>query len=421
MTLFSAASGDRKYADFADRYARYVMENLVDDKGLFWWGWHRRYDVYEDVCRGHSGDHHELHAIHEIRWDHLWQVNSEAVSRAIEAIWQWHVIDKQTGETNRHCDGQRGCDFSMSAGSFIEAFSFMYGQTDDRRWLDRARLLADYYWTARNPDTGLFPERPNAGQQRFDGSSCVTVIPGLYCHSLLKAWRLTGDDTFRDYALAHLKAYASYGYDVASGKFWGALGLDGTPVAGPRLRSGYAAYEPRGHLDLWEPYVAGYQCAIYTAQAYAYAYQLTGDEDLLTAAKRFAEWIERTPPETFEGHETAWYYEYSSGPGKQGTYAGKYGRSISFYLNLFLVTGDEVYLERARKMADDAIEKLWHNGLFRGHPAKPYYESIDGVGYLLLALLQLDCVLEQPQAVRANKTVTIVRDGQTVTVSLENW
>ena len=40
-------------------------------------------------------------------------------------------------------------------------------------------------------------------------------------------------------------------------------------------------------------------------------------------------------------------------------------------------------------MADTAIAKLHHKGLFRGHPAKPYYEAIDGVGDLLCALLEL--------------------------------
>jgi hypothetical protein len=421
MVLFSAATGDHKYADFAHRYTKYVMDNLIDDKGLVWWGWHRRYDVYDDTRKGHGGDHHELHAIHEIDWDHIWSIHSEAVSRTIEAIWQWHVIDKQTGEINRHDDGQRGCDFSMSAGAFIEAFAFMHDQTGEPKWLDRARLLADYYWDRRNPNTDLFPDRPNAGQQRFDGSSFVTAITGLYCHSLLKAWRLTGDNTFRDHAVAYLKAYARYGYDAKTAKFWGALRLDGTPIPGPRLSGGYAAYEPRGHLDLWEPYVAGYQYAIYTAQAYAYAYQVTGDDDLLTAAKRFAEWMERTRPGTFEGHENAWYRDYTAGPGKKGTYAGKYGRSISFLLNMFLVTGDEVYLQRGRKTADEAIEKLWHNGLFRGHPAKPYYESIDGVGYLLYALLQLDRVLEQPQPFLPNKAITIVDGDKRFVVSMENW
>ena len=105
------------------------MKNLVDDKGFFWWGWHRHYDVYQDKMLGHLGNPHEIHAIHCIAWDQLWQVNPQAVRREIEAIWQWHVIDKTTGEVNRHGDGQRGCDFAMSAGACAYAFAFLYTRT----------------------------------------------------------------------------------------------------------------------------------------------------------------------------------------------------------------------------------------------------------------------------------------------------
>ncbi len=390
MHALSALTGEKRFSEAADRYCRYFMKNLVDEKGFFWWGWHRRYDVFDDTMKGHSGNHHELHAIHEIRWDLLWQVDAEAVTREIEAIWKWHVIDKKTGEINRHGDALRGCDFSMSAGAFIEAFAFMFRQTENKVWLERAKLLAQYYWSGRNKKTNLFPDRPNAGTGRFDGSSFVTAIPGLYCHSLLKAWQLTGDAMFRDQSFAYLKAYADHGYDPEAKKFWGALRMDGTPVPGPRLSSGYAMYEPRGHLDLWEPYAAGYQYAIYTAQMYALAYLLIKDERLLETAQRFAAWINRTPPGSFEGHAQSWYKRYSEGPGKQGTYAGKYGRTIFFFLSMFSATGKQTYLESAIKTADDAIAKLWDNGLFRGHPAKPYYENIDGVGYLLNSLLQLD-------------------------------
>jgi pectate lyase-like protein len=421
MVLYSALSTDRQYAEFAERYASYALENLIDDHGLIWWGWHRRYDVFEDVNKGHSGDHHEIHAIHEIQWDLLWEANPEATNRTIEAIWQWHVIDKQTGEINRHADGQPGCDFSMSAGAFIEAFAFMYQKTDEKKWLDRARLLAKYYWDRRNPDTDLFPERPNAGEHRFDGSSSVTAITGLYCHSLLKAWQLTQDEVFRDHAVAYLKAYGKYGHDDQAGKFWGALRLDGTPILGPPVKDGYAAYEPRGHLTLWEPYVAGYQHAIYTAQAYASAYQMTGDKKLLETAERFARWIAETPPGTCETHENAWYHAYSTGPGKEGTYAGKYGRAVSFLLTMYVATDDDAYLKEAQNLADEAVEKLWDNGLFRGHPAKPYYESLDGVGYLLYAQLQLECVLEHPQSVLAKQAITIKDGNEIIPVPLENW
>ena len=198
---------------------------------------------------------------------------------------------------------------------------------------------------------------------------------------------------FRDYAIAYLKAYAKYGYDTESGKYWGALRLDGTPIPGPREPEGYAQYEPRGHLDLWEPYVAGYQFPIYTADAYVQAYSLTHDPEFLTAAKRFADWIMRTPPGTVESENT-WYSAYTEGPGKQGTYADKYGRTISFFIHLHEVTHDDAYLAQAKVFADEAVAKLRHRGLFRGHPAKPYYEAIDGVGYLLDALLELDASID---------------------------
>ena len=48
------------------------MAELVDDKGFFWWGWHRHYDVFQDRKLGHAGNPHEIHAIHDIQWDQLW-------------------------------------------------------------------------------------------------------------------------------------------------------------------------------------------------------------------------------------------------------------------------------------------------------------------------------------------------------------
>ena len=418
MRYLSAAAGDAKYERFARTYMDYWMEHLVDKKGLLWWGWHRHYDVFTDSMEGHQGNHHEIHAIHGIDWDTLWEVNPSAVRLEIEACWKWHVINKDTGEINRHADGKPGCDFSMSAGSFIDAFCFLAAKTGEEFWLERAKLLANYYWDRRDPATNLIAERPNAGRDRFDGGSFVTSVTGCLCHALLKCYERTGDALFRDHALAYLKAYANLGYDPDTGTYWGALKLDGTPIPGPRILEGYAQYEPRGHLDLWEPYAAGYQFAIYTAQAYAYAYALTKDAQMLRAAKRFAAWIEKQPPA--EGcMEESWYKGYATGFAPQGAHAGKYGRTISFYLHLFLVTEQQKYLNHARAFADESIAKLHHRGLFRGHPAKPYYESMDGVGYLLYALLELHQVLEDPEEALARKSVPL--PGPERSMPSDNW
>ena len=236
---------------------------------------------------------------------------------------------------------------------------------------------------------------------------------------------MTGEVEFKDQAVAYLKAYSKYGYDEKSGKFWGALQLNGTPIPGPRIYSNengsspsYEAYEPRGCLDLWEPYVAGYQYAIYTAQAYVYAYQVTSEPEFLASAKHFANWIQKTPPGTVETENT-WYKNYSNKEGSEGTYAGKYGRTISFFVHLYIVTGDDQYLESAYQYADTAIQKLYKNGLFKGHPAKPYYEAMDGVGYLLYALLQLDEVSQNSELVLSQKKITV---GQNDTeMPLDNW
>jgi hypothetical protein len=69
-------------------------------------------------------------------------------------------------------------------------------------------------------------------------------------------------------------------------------------------------------------------------------------------------------------------------------------------------------------MAAAAIEALWSNGLFRGHPAKPYYEAADGVGYLLHALLELDLTLRDPHEITKRRRQDLP-GGETL--RLDNW
>ncbi|MGA2070123.1 MAG: hypothetical protein ABSG97_02135 [Sedimentisphaerales bacterium] len=415
MFLMSELTASKTYSTAANNYIDYYLKNLVDKKGLFWWGGHRHYDVYQDKMTGHLENWHEIHGGIMIQWEKLWLVNPDAVKKEIEAIWQWHVINKKTGETNRHDDGLQGCDFPLSSASMIEAFAFLYTKTNDTVWLDRAKLLANYFWDLRNKDTNLIAERPNAGASRFDGSAFATDITGPYCHSLLKTYLMTKENMFKEQAIAYLAGYNKYGFDEQSGKFWGALKLDGSPIPGPRLPASpepeqfgnnqqYAQYEPRGYLDLWEPYILGSEFPIETAQCYAFAYRITKNPEMLTAAQRFADWIEKTPTDANET-EISWYAEYTKTFGKQGTYADKYGRTISFFIDMYALTNKQKYLTLAQKFADEAIAKLYVNGFFKGHPAKPYYESIDGVGCLLYSLEELDQVLK----------------GKTQGLDFDNW
>ena len=394
--LLSRLTGKPDYARFADKYLEAAM-GMTDQRGFFWWGWHRFYDVFDETRQAPNGDHHEIHVIRP-RWAALWRVDPEATRTELDAIQKWHIVDRTTGEHNRHGNGRPGCDFAMSGGEFIYALAWLHQKTGDAGALDDARLIADYHWNARNPETNLTPNRPNAGTDRFDGSHFDTSITGVLCYYLLKAHQLTGVDMFKDHAAAYLNAYHEYGFDPGAGRFWGSLELDGTPVPGPRTRGDYAQYEPRGHIELWEPYQLGYEFAIYTAQCYALAYQVARDPALLEAARKWAACIRAHPPAA-GCRRGAWFDDYARDCSKHGAYAGPYGRTISFFLHLYALTGEKGFLEDARRFGREAVSKLYYKGLFRGHPAKPFYSSVDGVGYLLYALLQLDQVDRDPEAV----------------------
>lgn len=85
------------------------------------------------------------------------------------------------------------------------------------------------------------------------------------------------------------------------------------------------------------------------------------------------------------------------------------------------MTKDDKCLRLAKEVADDAIAKLYFKGLFRGHPAKPYYEATDGVGFLLYALLELAQVLENPEKVLAKQAILIGKGNNEVSMGPDNW
>jgi len=415
--LFSQRTGDSKYARFADSYLRCVT-SLTCDKNLFWWGTHRYYDPDQDEMISTKGNYHEVN-LPRARWERLWRVNPEATRAAIEAIWQWHVVDKETGEHNRHSDAKRGRAFPISGGAFVHAFAFLYSKTKEPEHLDWARRVADHHWQHRDSATGLLPGQTGSGRDRFDGRHSDTSVTGIYCYYLLKSHELTGDRLFRDQALAYLTAYARHGYDPKSGRFFGSLRLDGTPEPGPRAGNGYERSEARGFIDLWEPISLAYEYPIYTAQAYAYAYQATGDRLMLETAERWAEWIRRDPPSKGCLIAPPHYAGYARRYSRHGTYADKYGRTVSLFVHLHALTGRQAYLDDAQELAREAVSKLYYEGLFRGHPASAHYSSLDGVGFLLRALVQLDAALDDPQSIVGAKSIPLNNRGDQI--GFDNW
>ncbi|NUN96248.1 MAG: hypothetical protein HUU16_08740 [Candidatus Omnitrophica bacterium] len=390
LFAFSELTDNPRYAHAAEDYIRVYFERSIKDNGLLAWGTHIFYDAYED----RPGGDQDGKGPHEIlvlcaNWDRMWKVTPEGVRKEIEGIWEWHLVDRETGEHNRHDDKSRGCDFAFSGGSFLHAFAFLHSKTGDPRHLDWARKIADRHWNARNPTTNLAPDAPSTGD-RYDAHHCFTTVTGPHVACLLKAYELSHEAHFKDIALAYIAAYERFGWDPEAGRHHAMLALDGTPIRDQEKGPGYDIWKPTGYVDIWRTVMFSYEFPVEAAQATMYAYQVTGDPTALVAARNWAAEIRKALP---PGMGRRWRQETAdalpSAEGAGGTYAENYGRSISFFLNLHQTTGNPEDLDTALQLADDAIEKLYENGWFKGHPAKPYYEATDGVAYLLYALLEL--------------------------------
>jgi hypothetical protein len=221
-----------------------------------------------------------------------------------------------------------------------------------------------------------------------------------------------------------LLAYDKYGWSEDRHTYVGMLNLDGTvttvdqvpadmrsQLAGqPREPDPGSSVPPVGPVDIWPTTIFPLDFPLLTAQSSVYAYELTPENDtdtraaLLKMARHWAVAIQAAmPPKTGRTFRESLGEALPESSATGGTYAANYGRAISFFVHLYRATGEQIYLDLAEKLAEDAVQKLFVKtelkgddgqirsyGIFKGHPAKPYYESVDGVGFLLLALLELD-------------------------------
>ncbi|MCB9784497.1 MAG: hypothetical protein H6751_16150 [Candidatus Omnitrophica bacterium] len=401
LYLLTEKTGDEKYKKAADNATAYFLKNCIKPStGLLTWGSHIYWDAYTDSPAGDGdgeGPHEVL--IREPEWERMWEVDPKRVREQIERMWEWHICDKETGQHNRHDDKSPGCDFAFSGSEFIYAFAFLSQKTGEPIWEQRAKLVMNYHWNARNKETNLAPDAP-ALHDRYDGNHAFTTIPGPHASLLLRAYELTKDRDYLEVALGHLRAYDQYGWDDEAQNYWGMLELNGTPVPeygdpNTRMRSVhvYDDFQPVGYVDVWRTVLYSYEMPLIAAQSYAYAAQLSDDPQLKKAVERWSIVIEKAlPPKT--GRRWKMNLEEALPQIREtgGTYAENYGRAISFFLEAALVLDRNELRVKAEGIAREAIDHLHRegSGLFLGHAAKGTYEATDGVGCLLYALLQLD-------------------------------
>jgi hypothetical protein len=233
--------------------------------------------------------------------------------------------------------------------------------------LDTALRIARYSFSHRNPSTGLVPNEPDMG--RWDSRVCTSEI-GLWAQCLLRAAGHTENDEFIDMARRALLAYLNHAFDADSGRYFGHVGIDdGQPVIPDA-----PGYWPRQFADFWNTDqwpTHDYPAAV--AEACLSLFQITGEDIFLESVHRWADLAITTSPE----RTGRW------------AYAESYGQCIHFLARAGRELKEDGLLDGARALADEATDRLWDDGLFQGYPDSHIYESVDGVGFLILAHLLL--------------------------------
>lgn len=385
MLKCSEYTDDDRYSEAAAAYMKDFMERCVSDNGLFFWGNHYYYDAFKDevieflaapldavvIPHGPVGKgHHPL--LHELRplvpnWDAMYRFNPKAVERHIRTMGELHVFD-ENGGFNRHSDQKSGCAFLEAGAILVHALCFLYSKTIDKMLVDRAMRVARYSYRHRDPVTGLIVNNPT--ESRWDGHTATTES-GFWSKLLRQSADYIQDcgeeaEELCNMAKKALKAYLEHGYNTEEKKYYGNLHVEGIPLLGTRE----TLFQPDDYSDIWGYLFPAHDYPMVMAMACLHYANL--DKTYETAAHRWAGIVQ----------EEAWK------PSQR--YAENYGRIIIFAAVYAKQFDRPVFMELAWKLASQAVQQLEWNGILVGHQQAKWYDAVDGVGYLLLALLYLE-------------------------------
>jgi len=381
-------TGDPGFKKAVDDYVKSFLERGIDENGLFEWGNHRYYDAYTDKVVRFGGGPHEIRPLTPA-WEIFWAIAPEATEREIRQSGIRHLFDPAAGGFDRHDDGKKGCAFLEAGGVLVESLCWLARKTDDPSLVETALRIARFSFENRDRGTGLLENNPTV--TRWDKKVCTTEV-GLWSGSLLRAADTSGKAEFSQMADEAMAAYLRYGYDPKAREYYGQVQVkDGAPhIAKPKSGdlSGNYRYKhdgskkgdddfPAYHSEMWNALFPWHDYPMVFAETCVDLYRRTKAPHYREAVDRWVGVVKQHPAPTtaLDG---------------LGAYAELFGRAIQFLTDAGATFDNPEYTAQARKLADASIDTLFAHGMFRSHASEDRCDAVDGVGYLLLALIYLE-------------------------------
>ena len=363
MRTLSGTSGEARYAQHADRALRFYFDHCLYPSGVWPLGEHGVWNFHTDKPQPTRPDEPGAH----LDYERYYKIAPKKVARYIDLMHKIHMFKytykgKELWFHGRHgsekgnAHGVGGCGFPRHSGLFARAWVFLYTKTKNPKYLQWAKDQVDLMWEMRDPRTHLVPGQmfpppgSTMGGRTYSKRIYATTSTIYACLAMLDAVEWLDDpadkklffDRAYTMAMANINVYARWNgkaFTLVRPSFMG---------HGPRV-PGLAFLV----LKVWER-------SGRPAPLLAYARRV--------ADATLAQWR----------------------PTKN-TSAGCFGWQIMFLVQMHNETGDQRYLDFARRLGDYAAANLvFDNGLVVGSGYYRIYDRMYHVPKLIQALVALD-------------------------------
>jgi hypothetical protein len=364
LYTLSELSGKATYRESADAALRWFLEHTPSpNTGLLPWGEHLAWDVVKDEPVASDGAEDGTHSFRRpwLLWDRSFDLAPEASARFALGLWEHHVADHQSGAFDRRAGFRRnaahdGLDSARDAGFYIRTWAVAYARTKEERFTMAIEALLGRFEKRRHAKTGLIAAHSGAAEASVSSTLSLAVDCDGAAHRVPEplASRL------RAFAAREDEVFCSLPHDLKrSGGF----------VSHVIAASG----EPSGLMTpLWDPGASApttAQVALMCVARYEATAKVAYREIIHAAADAY---LDSKPPEDLE------------------VWPATFGHAISLELAAWRSAARQVYLDRARELADHAVAAFFvASPLPRASTRAEHYESITGAGTLALALVEL--------------------------------
>ena len=438
----SKVNGDPKYANTAEEWAAYALENCVAPAGLGYWGTHACWDLLSDKYVGHTGDKsgtwpqpiHEMKA-HSLDFDYLRTVNPQAVDRYISryvamSVQEWrriifgrhlwmggtygHEWDK-AGEIEPNVKTPFGdeyrCMFGDVANPLMYWSSLYSVYADDNRAWRLTEMTLKRFKDTRYPDINLC-----AAQYAY-GGTINGVESNINPKSAYYGWhRITDSQHY-----SKLPTYLMVAYEK--------LPAQKRKVFIDFVKEQYLAFAKwhvnqnnkarfRMNLDIktgktqsWGGggYVASRTVTIYPTILYGFAraYRLTADSRFWTVIRNVIKGYGLGDIGTAPGENMSVKFEkYNLQPlVRNHSRVNINAFTVHALVELYHATGVRKYLELAAFTADEIVKQYFVNGMFILGSDKPWAQIRD---HGALACLDVEAAM---QGIELDVASKIPHDG----------